>query len=405
MIELPPYIIYLATFATALVISMVSIPRIIYVAKRKRLFDIPDNHRKIHINIIPNLGGIGIFFAYIIVTSLFIKTSSLDKWNYISASSVLLFLTGLNDDLITITPKQKFLAQFVAAIITIYFADIRINSLHGFFGIYQMPLWGSLGFTVLGCMFVTNAFNLIDGIDGLAASIGVLCSFTLGVCLALLDNMGGACIAFALMGAIIGFLRYNISPAKIFMGDTGSLLIGFTISILCIMFIHSFAPGKPLLAFIHNPRGGMVIALSILFVPVFDSFRVFLTRILKGGSPFRADKTHLHHYLMDIGFTHSNIVAILVTSNILIIIVSLLVQDYNPNLALLSICLLTFGLYAILYFMRKRRLNREIKPSKTPADSLNGNKNGSPSLASPGLYAVKDAMNTTTTTSAPLQEK
>lgn len=403
MIELPAYIIYLATFATALVISLVSIPRIIYVSKRKRLFDMPDNNRKVHIKIVPNLGGIGIFFAYIIVTSLFIRTSSMDKWNYISASSLLLFLTGLNDDLITITPKQKFVAQFVAAIITVYFADMRINSLHGFFGIYQLPLWASLGFTVIGCMFVTNAFNLIDGIDGLAASIGVLSSATLGICLALLDNMGGACIAFALAGAIIGFLRYNISPARIFMGDTGALLIGFTVSILCIMFIHSFGPGKPLLAFVHNPRGGMVIALSVLFVPVFDSFRVFIARILKGGSPFRADKTHLHHYLMDIGFGHSNIVAILVTSNILIIIVSLLVQDYDPNVALLSICGLTLGLYAILYFMRKKRLSKELGIKQAPADSGAGLKNGTPaSLSANGIYTVKEPIANTVNT---VQEK
>lgn len=403
MIELPAYIIYLATFATALVISLVSIPRIIYVSKRKRLFDMPDNHRKVHIKIVPNLGGIGIFFAYIIVTSLFIRTSSMDKWNYISASSLLLFLTGLNDDLITISPKQKFVAQFVAAIITVYFADMRINSLHGFFGIYQLPLWASLGFTVIGCMFVTNAFNLIDGIDGLAASIGVLSSLTLGICLALLDNMGGACIAFALTGAIIGFLRYNISPARIFMGDTGALLIGFTVSILCIMFIHSFGPGKPLLAIVHNPRGGMVIALSVLFVPVFDSFRVFIARILKGGSPFRADKTHLHHYLMDIGFGHSNIVAILVTSNILIIIVSLLVQDYDPNVALLSICGLTLGLYAILHFMRKRRLSKELRIKQTPADSGTAIKNGTPaSLATNGIYTIQETMANTVNT---VQEK
>ena len=409
MTELSPYIIYFCTFATALVISMVSIPRIIYVSKRKRLFDIPDNHRKVHVNIVPNLGGIGIFFAYIIVTSLFIKTSSLDKWNYISASSLLLFLTGLNDDLITITPKQKFVAQCVAAVITIYFADIRINSLHGFFGIYELPMWGSLGFTILGCMFVTNAFNLIDGIDGLAGSIGVLCSCTLGICLALLGNVGGACIAFSLMGAILGFLRYNISPARIFMGDTGSLLIGFTISILCILFIHSFGPGKPLLAIVHNPRGGMVIALSILFVPVFDSFRVFTTRILKGGSPFHADKTHLHHYLMDIGFSHSSIVTILLTSNILIIIVSLLVQDYDPNIALVCIFGLTFGLYAILYFMRKKRLSRDLKLDYAHADAaINGIKNGAASPASANMYKVADTMSvndTVTTSTTAVKEK
>jgi UDP-GlcNAc:undecaprenyl-phosphate GlcNAc-1-phosphate transferase len=364
MITLQPYLLYIFACVTAFIISLVSIPRIIYVSKRKRLFDVPDNKRKIHINTVPNLGGIGIFFAYIIVTSVFINTSSLDKWNYISASSLLLFLTGINDDLVTIGPNKKFLAQFVAALITVCFADIRINSLHGFFGVEQLPYWVSVGFSVLGVIFVTNAFNLVDGIDGLAGSIAVLCSFILGVCLAMLGNVGAACIAFSLMGAVIGFLRYNISPAKIFMGDTGSLVIGFTIAILCMIFFHSFPASIatasttefPLLTTVHSIRGGMVIALSVLFVPVFDSFRVFITRMLKGGSPFKADRTHLHHYLLDLGFSHGQTVAILITSNILIIVVALLVQDYDPNVALLSIFGLTFILFGILYYMRRNRL-------------------------------------------------
>jgi UDP-GlcNAc:undecaprenyl-phosphate GlcNAc-1-phosphate transferase len=391
MITLQPYLLYIFACITAFILSLVSIPRIIYVSKRKRLFDVPDNKRKIHINIVPNLGGIGIFFAYIIVTSVFINTSSLDKWNYISASSLLLFLTGINDDLVTIGPNKKFLAQFVAALITVCFADIRINSLHGFFGIEQLPYWASVGFTVLGVIFVTNAFNLVDGIDGLAGSIALLCSLILGICLALLGNVGGACIAFSLMGAVIGFLRYNISPAKIFMGDTGSLVIGFTIATLCMMFFHSFpesmstasAKEFPLLSTVHSIRGGMVIALSVLFVPVFDSFRVFITRMLKGGSPFKADRTHLHHYLLDLGFSHGQTVSILITSNILIIVVALLVQDYNPNIALLSIFGLTFILFGILYFMRRNRL-REIK-----SIHLGGN---GVALATGPVYNIKETL-------------
>ncbi len=379
MITLQPYLLYLFACVTALVLSLVSIPRIIYVSKRKRLFDVPDGGRKIHINTVPNLGGIGIFFAYIIVTSVFINTSSLDKWNYICASSVLLFLTGINDDLVTIPPNKKFLAQLVAALITVVFADMRLNSLHGFFGVYELPYLVSVGFSVMGIIFVTNAFNLVDGIDGLAGSIAVLCSCTLGISLALLGNKGGAFIAFSLMGAVIGFLRYNLSPAKIFMGDTGSLVIGFTIAVLCVMFFHSFpesiatASRKefPLLTTIHSIRGGMVIALSVLFVPVFDSFRVFITRMIKGGSPFKADRTHLHHYLLDLGFSHGQTVTILITSNILIIVVALLVQDYNPNIALLSIFGLTFILFGILYVMRRNRLN-EIKAMKM-GSSMNGN--------------------------------
>ncbi|MGN6569462.1 MAG: MraY family glycosyltransferase [Flavipsychrobacter sp.] len=391
MINLPPYIIYLLAFICALSASMISVPRIIYVSKRKKLFDIPDNNRKIHLTITPNLGGIGIFFAYIIVTSLFITPPLTEKWNFIIASSVILFLTGINDDLVSLSAGKKFLAQFIAAIITVCLADIRINSLHGILGIYQMPYWYSVSFTIVGVIFITNAFNLIDGIDGLAGSIGVLVTFSLGVFLAMLDNVGAACIAFSLMGATLGFLRYNISPAKIFMGDTGSLLIGFTISILSILFIHAYTVNNPLVAVIHSHKGSTIVAVALLFVPIFDSFRVFLKRIIKGVSPFHADRSHLHHYLLDMGFTHSRSVTILITSNILVITVALLVQDYEPNVALGCMVSLGLILFAVMYFMRKSRLekNKALMQEK---------KNALQNVSTPtiNLYSAKDniAINT-----------
>lgn len=391
MINLPPYIIYLLAFICALSASMISVPRIIYVSKRKKLFDIPDNNRKIHLTITPNLGGIGIFFAYIIVTSLFITPPLTEKWNFIIASSVILFLTGINDDLVSLSAGKKFLAQFIAAIITVCLADIRINSLHGILGIYQMPYWYSVSFTIVGVIFITNAFNLIDGIDGLAGSIGVLVTFSLGVFLAMLDNVGAACIAFSLMGATLGFLRYNISPARIFMGDTGSLLIGFTISILSILFIHAYTVNNPLVAVIHSHKGSTIVAVALLFVPIFDSFRVFLKRIIKGVSPFHADRSHLHHYLLDMGFTHSRSVTILITSNILVITVALLVQDYEPNVALGCMVSLGLILFAVMYFMRKSRLekNKALMQEK---------KNALQNVSTPtiNLYSAKDniAINT-----------
>lgn len=391
MINLPPYIIYLLTFICALSASMISVPRIIYVSKRKKLFDIPDNNRKIHLTITPNLGGIGIFFAYIIVTSLFITPPLTEKWNFIIASSVILFLTGINDDLVSLSPGKKFLAQLIAAIITVCLADIRINSLHGILGIYQMPYWYSVSFTIVGVIFITNAFNLIDGIDGLAGSIGVLVTFFLGICLAMLDNVGAACIAFSLMGATLGFLRYNISPARIFMGDTGSLLIGFTISILSILFIHAYTVNNPLVAVIHSHKGSTIVAVALLFVPIFDSFRVFLKRIIKGVSPFHADRSHLHHYLLDMGFTHSRSVTILITSNILIITVALLVQDYEPNIALGCMISLGLILFAVMYFMRKSRLEKN-------KALIQEKKNASQNRSTPAinLYGAKDniAINT-----------
>lgn len=357
MTSIPSYYIYLVIIAVSAFFSAFFMPRIILIAKKKRLFDLPDNHRKIHKEVIPNLGGIGIFFSSIIVTSLFIKdTIAGDWWNYLIAAALILFIVGIKDDILTLTPTKKLMAQVVAALIIVFFADIRLLSLHGILGVYELPYWLSVCFSITGCIFITNAFNLIDGIDGLAGSISVLATSALGICLALLGNYNAACFAFAIAGAILGFLRYNIAPAKIFMGDSGALYIGFSISVLCILFSNSFAGNTFLTRAIHSPAASLIIALAILFIPVFDSFRVFITRIAKGKHPFHADKTHLHHFLLDLGFSHSRTVTILLTANMLIISVSLLVQDYDPNIALLTILVLTYALFLILYFMRRARL-------------------------------------------------
>lgn len=354
MTNLSVYVVYCLSFLGALALSMFSIPRIIYVAKRKRLFDVPDNQRKIHSRIIPNLGGVAIFFGLIITASITINPNTFQKWNYIAAAALILFVTGVKDDLISLPPLKKMIAQLAAAFITAYFADVRLTSLHGLAGIHELPYWISIGFTVIGCTFITNAFNLIDGIDGLAGSIGVLCSGILGTLLALEGNVGAACIAFSLMGSIAGFLRYNIAPARIFMGDTGSLIIGFTISVLSILFSTSFDNSASLQRLVHAPQGALIISLAVLFIPIFDTFRVFTTRIIKGHSPFRADKTHLHHYLLDLGFTHSRTVSILFIANLLIIGVSFFVQDYNVNLAVASLVFVAFGMFAMLFVMRRR---------------------------------------------------
>lgn len=390
MINLPPYLIYALETVLAALITAISIPKIIVLAKRKRLFDLPDNDRKIHKKVIPNLGGIGIFFSTIIVASIFINPqldntipTAFNHWYPLMiAASLILFIIGIKDDIITLTPAKKFMAQIAASIIMVFLADVRLHSLQGMFGIYELPYWISVGFSIVGCIFVTNAFNLIDGIDGLAGCISALCALSLGVFLALEGNFNTAYFSFALFGALIGFLRYNIAPAKIFMGDSGSLFSGFSISILGIQFINSFRGDTLLTSFIHGPQGALLLALAILFIPVFDSFRVFITRIAKGQHPFKADKIHLHHYLLDLGFSHTRTVSTLITANFLIITVSLLVQDYNPNIGLAIILLLTFGLFAILYYMRKNLLQKiDISSSKSTKEkhnntSFNSNENG-----------------------------
>lgn len=357
MIQLPSHLLYFLCFVCALGISLISIPEIITVATKKKLYDTPDNDRKIHLRVIPNLGGIGIFFGFITTASLFISPEAFTKWNYIIAASLLLFLVGIADDLISLSPSKKFLTQFIAAFIVVCIADIRLKSLHGVLGVYnELPYWWSVIFSIVGIIFITNAYNLIDGIDGLAGSIGALSTLLLGISLAVLKHPGAACLAFCLLGGIVGFLRYNISPAKIFMGDTGSLLMGFIISLLCIITVNSFDLKSAFANVVFSPTSAIVVCLAILFIPVFDTFRVFTTRIFKGSSPFKADRTHLHHYLLDMGFTHGQTVTIIMIANIFIITIALLLQDVNPNLGILSILSISLCLFAILFYMRKSKL-------------------------------------------------
>ncbi len=363
MHSLQPYLNYCLCFLAALAISLFSIPNIIYVAKRKRLLDLPDNERKLHKRIVPNLGGVGIFFAFIIATSLFINPASFGKWNYITAAVLILFITGVKDDLVQISPSKKFLAQLAAAIIIVCLADIRIKSLDGLLGVGEMPVWISMAFSIVGCVFVTNAFNLIDGIDGLAGSIGALIATIFGVMLAYEGETSSAIIAFSLTGAIVGFLKSNLSPAKIFMGDTGSLIIGFAIAAIGIMFINSFHPGTPVMGFIYTSSGCLTTALAILFIPVFDTFRVFTMRIIKGRSPFSADRTHLHHYLLDLGLTHSQTVATILGANICIILVSVLLQPYGMNWGIAGLLATGFTMLAVLFAFRRNIVKQRIQQS------------------------------------------
>lgn len=369
--DLPNYLIYILTCLTALAVSLFSIPNIIYVSKRKRLLDMPDNERKLHKRIVPNLGGIGIFIAFVITTSLFVKPHEFGKWNYINAALLILFVTGIKDDLVQISPTKKFMAQIAAALITVIFADIRIYTLQGILGIFELPYWISVSFSVIGCVFVTNAFNLIDGIDGLAGTIGVFISLLFGVSLGIMGHVSEAIIAFSLMGAILGFLRYNIAPASIFMGDTGSLIVGFTVAVFSIFFVNAHGTSSSIHHLIPYTSGAFVIALSILFIPVFDTFRVFTTRIIKGRSPFSPDRTHLHHYVLDLGFTHSQTVSILLTANALIVAISFAVQRYNVNVAIASLFFVAFGLYGLLWFVRKSHMS-SLQPAASPAISLAG---------------------------------
>ena len=288
----------LLCFVTAFVVTLITIPPIISLINKYRLYDVP-NARKEHSAPVPTMGGIAIIAG--MMTSLFFWFPFENQVAQICFffSIAVLFGLGIMDDLKDLSAKYKFIIQFGLAVL-IALSGIRITSFDGLFGIHDLPLTAQYSFTVLALVGITNAFNLIDGIDGLAGGLGFMSLVTVGLFLTMSGDVNTALIAFALAGGILAFLYFNFNPARIFMGDTGSLVLGFVVAVLCIRLMQvNLALTRPVLT--HSP----VFVLGIVLIPVFDTIRVFAVRMWKGNSPFAADKTHIHHLLTNSGFSHA----------------------------------------------------------------------------------------------------
>lgn len=334
-----------AAIITALVISYISMPVIIKVDNMKRLLDKPDQIRKFHKGIIPTLGGIGIFGAFLISFSLWGKANNLESYPFFVASLLMLFLIGLKDDTLMLSPIKKLMIQTLAAVVVVGGGNIQIGNLGGLFGLYQIPIWLSMGLSVLFIVTLINAFNLIDGIDGLAGGVGIICASTLGIWFWNTQHIHLSIMSFVLVGSLFGFLIFNFSPAKIFMGDTGSMIVGFIIAYLSLHFIGSNTD-IPITGRILTTKP--IIALSILIIPIFDTMRIFVVRIMKKTSPFRADYNHIHHVLLRNGYTHSSASVALWAVNILIITVAFAFREIEINMLLLLVGLMALSILPVL---------------------------------------------------------
>jgi UDP-GlcNAc:undecaprenyl-phosphate GlcNAc-1-phosphate transferase len=284
-------------FFTAFAFTALVMPQIINWFKNKGFVDLPGK-RKVHSSPIPTMGGAAIVAGMMISLLLWFSFSGDTSELCFLVSILMLAALGVMDDLKDLQARYKFMIQIALAAM-IALSGIRITSFGGLFGINELSISAQYSFTILVIVGITNAFNLIDGIDGLAGGLAFMSLVTLGIFLALSNDKNTSLIAFSLAGAILAFLYFNLHPAKIFMGDTGSLVIGFVIAVLCIRVIQvNMYATNPVLH--HVP----LFALGMVLIPVFDTIRVFGTRIWKGGSPFVADKTHIHHLLTNAGFSH-----------------------------------------------------------------------------------------------------
>ena len=330
---------------TAFSITYVAIPKVIFFAEKLRLFD-EAGIRASHKGSVPIFGGIAIFSG-IIFSLLF--WADIENIQYILVSILIVFFVGVIDDLLVLSPFKKIVGQVIATSVIIFLGDLQIDNMHGVLGIYDLPIWIGALFTIFVVIVITNGFNLIDGVDGLAAGVGVISSFSFGVIALLMEQSDVAMVAFTLMGALIGFLRYNLFPAKIFMGDTGSMVVGMILSVLAINSIEYGLVTET----IKLPNKGPLLAIAILAIPLFDSLRVFVARIIKGRHPLSAGRGHIHHALLALGFGHTKTSLILYFFTISIIVFSYFLLEFNVNVSIAFLSLISFiFLYIPFYFLK-----------------------------------------------------
>jgi UDP-N-acetylmuramyl pentapeptide phosphotransferase/UDP-N-acetylglucosamine-1-phosphate transferase len=326
-----------ASLAISLFIGYYIVPRIVFISRKKKLFDFIDN-RKVHKDNIPRLGGVS-FFPALLFSICFIvairysfnmpiKTELADgvlvEMLFLVCGLILLYFIGLADDLVGVSYKFKLLAQVISAILMIS-GGVYINDFCGFLGIHAIPAYVGYPLTVLVVIFIINSINLIDGVDGLASGLSSVALISLGSWYLYKDLYMYSMLSFSMIGVIIPFFYYNVfsKRRKIFMGDTGSLMLGYLISFLSIKFcmLTQFAPQ-------YSFSGAPIFILSILFIPLFDSVRVFSERVMQGRFPFYPDKTHIHHKFLALGFSHIQTMSIILLLAIVFAVLNVILARF-----------------------------------------------------------------------------
>ena len=343
---------------TAFLVTSLAIPKLIYFAQKLKLLD-NGGDRSSHKGSTPFFGGIAILTGVVFALLFW---SDIENIQYILVSILIVFIVGLIDDLRQITAFKKLIGQIIATLILIVIGDLQIESMYGVLGVYDLPIWASLPFTIFVVIVIINGFNLIDGIDGLAGGIGLISSLSFGAIALTMEQTDMALIAFTLSGALVGFLKYNTFPARIFMGDTGSLVVGMILSVLAINCIK-----YGLVTETHSlPHIGPLLAISLLAIPLFDSLRVFVVRAINRKGTLTAARDHVHHALIDLGAGHKYTSLILCIVAVIIILFTcvLLIFNLNINVSIAILAVFIFLLWLIPYYMLKSNNKLKSNPFK-----------------------------------------
>ena len=347
-------------FFGTFILSYLLIPKIRAKALKLNLKDTPDI-RSSHTMPVPTFGGVVFYISYILI--LFFA-QSLDS-NHVSitliASISILFFTGLLDDLRNLSPKIKFLCQIIGVAVLMFQPDFRILSFHGFMGIYEIPLYVSVGGSMFFLLGLINAFNLIDGIDGLTGITGVIVASFYSYMLYNLGYFFYLSLSLATIATLLAFLRFNFSNTKkIFMGDTGSLVIGLVLGLLTLKLLSEADDAYSSLSLYRAQLPLFLIA--VLFVPLLDTMRVMFLRLTSGVSMFKPDRNHLHHIIVDFGLSHRKASFFIGFVNFSVaLIMFFVIQKFNTFQSLCLLGLMFFIAIVILFLMNKNKTALRLK--------------------------------------------
>ena len=328
--------------AVALALSAAATPVVKWFANRVGAIDIPNDARRVHKLPIPRLGGLAIFLGFILSTLLFVDLTR--QIQGILCGAVIIVIVGVIDDIRPLRAYIKLIIQIIAALIAVYFGvviDIFSNPF-----VFSANDFIDLGYlaipvTVFWIVAITNSVNLIDGLDGLAVGISAISSIVMLVISLMVSDLNIAIILAALTGACLGFMPYNFNPAKIFMGDTGALLLGYVLATVSILGLFKF---YAVVSF--------AVPFLVLALPLFDTSFAFIRRLLKGQNPMSPDRGHFHHRLLDMGLTQKQAVAVLYTISGLLGLAAVVITTSDKIRALILIAAVLIAVVIVLFVVK-----------------------------------------------------
>jgi UDP-N-acetylmuramyl pentapeptide phosphotransferase/UDP-N-acetylglucosamine-1-phosphate transferase len=346
-------------FVSSFMVMYFVTPVIIQVVKLKRLFE-KMSDRSSHSQHVPSFGGVTFFIILIISLSIAEQFFVTSRAMFLIPSCLVIFFTGLKDDMTGISPWNKIMMQVIATTMLFLSPDFQITNLHGFLGIHEIPHWICIPLAFLVVVFYINAYNLIDGIDGLASLLGALFFTFFAMTYYSLEDYMMMSVCLSMVGSFIAFLRYNLSTDKrIFLGDTGSLFIGFLVAAIVINILTKDYHKDLNMSYISNFP---LLMISALFVPVFDSIRVFIIRIQNNRNPFRPDRTHIHHVILDyFKLSHRRASFYIVSTNALILLImGFITECCNHTISLVALLVISTVFAVILHKLRMKLPNKGV---------------------------------------------